>query len=156
MFIPSATPVERSAPAHEPKLHNISREKCFSSCQLQLIQYSQSMSAYTLLKRPATYTHYYMLGRWKFFDQREKLIRMRADWPLILVLGLLRIGKCKDPLILSQMKQWPAFLACNCRLWTQLDLAKGQLISKWFFGVIIFLPKTNERIRLYYYYDTSG
>ena len=62
IFIPSATAVERSAPAHEPKLHNISREKCFSSCQLQLIQYSQSMRAYTLLKRPATYTHYYMLG----------------------------------------------------------------------------------------------
>ena len=31
---------------------------------------------------------------------------------------------------------------------------KGQLISKWFFGVIDFLQKTNERIRLYYY-DTS-
>ena len=33
--------------------------------------------------------------------------------------------------------------------------AKGELISKWFFGVINFLQKTNERIRLYYY-DTSG
>ena len=33
--------------------------------------------------------------------------------------------------------------------------AKGQLILKWFFGVIDFLQKTNERIRLYYY-DTSG
>ena len=32
---------------------------------------------------------------------------------------------------------------------------KGQLISKWFFGVIDFLQKTNEQIRLYYY-DTSG
>ena len=32
---------------------------------------------------------------------------------------------------------------------------KGQLISKWFFGVIDFLQKMNERIRLYYY-DTSG
>ena len=30
----------------------------------------------------------------------------------------------------------------------------GQLISKWFFGVIDFLQKTNERIRLYHY-DTS-
>ena len=32
---------------------------------------------------------------------------------------------------------------------------KGQLISKWIFGVIDFLQKTNEWIRLYYY-DTSG
>ena len=32
---------------------------------------------------------------------------------------------------------------------------KGQLISKWFFGVIDYLQKTNEQIRLYYY-DTSG
>ena len=32
---------------------------------------------------------------------------------------------------------------------------KGHLISKWFFGVIDFLQKTNEQIRLYYY-DTSG
>ena len=32
--------------------------------------------------------------------------------------------------------------------------AKGRLISKWFFGVIDFLQKTNDRIRLYYY-DTS-
>ena len=36
-----------------------------------------------------------------------------------------------------------------------LELYKGQLISKWFFGVIDFLQKTNERIRLYYH-DTSG
>ena len=34
-------------------------------------------------------------------------------------------------------------------------IAKGQLISKWFFGVFDFLKKKNERIRLYYY-DTSG
>ena len=27
---------------------------------------------------------------------------------------------------------------------------KGQLISKWFFGVIDFLQKTNESIQLYY------
>ena len=33
-------------------------------------------------------------------------------------------------------------------------LHKGQSISKWFFGVIDFLQKTNERIQLYYY-DTS-
>ena len=33
--------------------------------------------------------------------------------------------------------------------------AKGQLISKWFLGVIDFPQKTNEQIRLYYY-DTSG
>ena len=32
---------------------------------------------------------------------------------------------------------------------------KGQLISKWFFGVIDFLQKMNEQIRRYYY-DTSG
>ena len=32
---------------------------------------------------------------------------------------------------------------------------KGQLVSKWFFGVIIFLQKTNEQIWLYYY-NTSG
>ncbi len=31
---------------------------------------------------------------------------------------------------------------------------KGQLISKWFFGVLDFLQKTNEQIRLHYY-DTS-
>ena len=35
------------------------------------------------------------------------------------------------------------------------SLSKGQLISKWFLGVIDFLQKTNERIRLYYY-DTSS
>ena len=34
-------------------------------------------------------------------------------------------------------------------------VSKGKFISKWFFGVIDFLQKTNERIRLYYY-DTSG
>ena len=33
--------------------------------------------------------------------------------------------------------------------------AKGQIISKWFFGVFDFLQKTNEGIRLYYY-DTSS
>ena len=32
---------------------------------------------------------------------------------------------------------------------------KGKLISKWSYGVIDFLQKTNEQIRLYYY-DTSG
>ena len=32
---------------------------------------------------------------------------------------------------------------------------KGHLISKWFFGVIDFLQKTNKEIRLYYY-DNSG
>ena len=32
---------------------------------------------------------------------------------------------------------------------------KGQIISRWFFGVFDFLQKTNERIRLYYY-DTSS
>ena len=30
------------------------------------------------------------------------------------------------------------------------DYSKGQLISKWFSGVINFLQKTNEWIRLYY------
>ena len=39
-------------------------------------------------------------------------------------------------------------------LWPALG-GKGQLIAKWFFGVIDFLQKTNEQIRLYYY-DTSG
>ena len=37
----------------------------------------------------------------------------------------------------------------------KISVAKGQLISNWFFWVIGFLQKTNERIRLYYY-DTSG
>ena len=36
-----------------------------------------------------------------------------------------------------------------------ISFSKGQLISKWFFGVIDFFQKTNERIRLYYY-DTTG
>ena len=35
------------------------------------------------------------------------------------------------------------------------EIMKGQLISKWFFGVIDFLQKKNEQIQLYYY-DTSG
>ena len=38
---------------------------------------------------------------------------------------------------------------------TFLAESKGQLISKWFFGFVDFLQKTNEQIRLYYY-DTSG
>ena len=33
--------------------------------------------------------------------------------------------------------------------------AKGQLISKWIFGVIKLLQKTNQRIRIYSY-DSSG
>ena len=41
------------------------------------------------------------------------------------------------------------FIDSNCLM------IKGQIISKWFFGVFDFLQKTNERIRLYYY-DTSS
>jgi hypothetical protein len=40
------------------------------------------------------------------------------------------------------------------QLQVTIKISKGQLISKWFFGVIDFLQKMNERIRLYYY-DTS-
>ena len=35
------------------------------------------------------------------------------------------------------------------------QLFKGQIISKWFFGVFNFLQKTNKGIRLYYYETSS-
>ena len=53
------------------------------------------------------------------------------------------------------MDSWTFFLTTNFVFSVLRLLTKGQLISKWFFGVIDFLQKTNERIRLYYY-DTSG
>ena len=40
------------------------------------------------------------------------------------------------------------------KIWGK-GIIKGQLISKWFLGVVDFLQKTNEQIQLYYY-DTSG
>ena len=61
------------------------------------------------------------------------------------------------PLFYKLYQIWTLCMGC-IEIWNTLyrDLpVKGQLISKWFFGVIDFLQKTNERIRLYYY-DTSG
>ena len=58
-----------------------------------------------------------------------------------------RTAQCKQ--ICPERLNWPGRLAGIS------EGAKGQLILKWFFGVIDFLQKTNKRIRLYYY-DTSG
>ena len=51
---------------------------------------------------------------------------------------------------LEMVVKW-TFVGCN--FWATPSI--GQLISKWFFGVINFLQKTNKQIQLYYY-DTLG
>ena len=38
---------------------------------------------------------------------------------------------------------------------TNLKIPKGQLISKFIFGIFNFLKKTNEKIRIYYYGTSS-
>ena len=75
IFILSATPVERSAPAHEPKLHNISREKCFSSCLASAHSVFTKHESLYLVEKTCYIYPLWQYGLWSFQTGGTKLER---------------------------------------------------------------------------------